>query len=64
VLVEQLNYVIDWTKFDVGASFFIPCLNPKQAWADINPTLNRLRYKTVHKVVIEGGVQGIRVWRV
>lgn len=64
MIVEKVNYDIDWREFTVGASFFIPCLNPTAAWKEIHPTLKRLRYNTAHKVVIEDGVRGIRVWRV
>lgn len=62
--VEKIRYEIDWKKFTVGYSFFIPCLDPPNALKEITPILKRLKYKTVHKVVIEDGVQGIRVWRV
>jgi hypothetical protein len=48
----------------VGYSFFIPCLDPHNALKEITPTLKRLKYKFVHKIVLEEGVQGIRVWRV
>jgi len=64
MLVEKVNYQIDWAKFSVGSSFFIPCLNPVKARDEILPVLRRLKYEVVHKVVIEDGVQGIRVWRV
>jgi hypothetical protein len=63
MLVEKVNYQIDWAKFSVGSSFFIPCLNPVKARDEILPVLRRLKYEVVHKVVIEDGVQGIRVWR-
>jgi hypothetical protein len=61
--VEKVQYQIDWTKFKVGYSFFIPCLNPKKSRKNIIETVHRLRYKVVTKVVIEDGVRGIRVWR-
>ena len=64
MIVERVSYNINWAEFKVGASFFIPCLHPPSAWQEMLPTLRRLRYKTVHKVVIEDGVRGIRVWRV
>jgi hypothetical protein len=61
--VEKIRYEVDWKKFKVGYSFFIPCREPYGAWKEIAPTLKRLKYKTVRKVVIEDGVQGIRIWR-
>jgi hypothetical protein len=62
--VEKVQYQIDWTKFKVGYSFFIPCLNPRKSRKYILETVHRLKYKVVTKVVIEDGVRGIRVWRV
>jgi hypothetical protein len=63
MLVEKVNYQIDWTKFKAGWSFFIPCLHPPSARQVILKETKRLKIKVVTKVVIEGGVQGIRVWR-
>jgi len=62
--VEKVTYEIDWKKFKVGYSFFIPCLNPKKSRRNILKVVHRLKYKVVHKVVIEDGVRGVRVWRV
>jgi hypothetical protein len=64
VQVERVDYNIDWYKFQVGSSFFIPCLKPSAAWQEMLPTFRRLRFNVIHKVVIEDGVRGIRVWRV
>ena len=63
MLVEKVNYQIDWTKFKAGWSFFIPCLHPPSDRQVILKETKRLKIKVVTKVVIEGGVQGIRVWR-
>jgi hypothetical protein len=62
--VERVDYEINWKGFEVGSSFFIPCLDPPNAWKEILPTLKRLRYSAARKVVIEDGVRGLRVWRI
>ena len=62
--VEKVSYQIDWRKFKRGTSFFIPCLNPDAATADIMFVVERLQYDVVTKTVIENGVQGVRIWRV
>jgi hypothetical protein len=64
MVVEKIAYEVNWKKFKVGYSFFIPCLNPDGSWKEMKPVFKRLKYNTVHKVVIEDGVRGIRVWRV
>jgi hypothetical protein len=62
--VEKVSYQIDWRKFKRGTSFFIPCLNPKEAKQEILCTTNRLKIPILTKVVIEEGIRGLRVWRV
>ena len=62
--VEKISYNINWSKFRQGYSFFIPCLNPESARAELLVTTRRLKLKVLTKVTIEDGVQGLRVWRV
>lgn len=64
MLVEKVSYKIDWRKFKRGTSFFIPCLNPKEAKREILRTTNRLQIKILMRTVIEEGIRGLRVWRV
>jgi len=64
MVVEKVSYNVNWKAFKKGFSFFIPCLNPKEAKKEIQRTTKRLRLKTVTKVVIEDGVRGLRIWRV
>lgn len=62
--VEQVNYSIKWSKFQVGASFFIPCLNQAAALKRIERAMRKHKFRIVHKFVIEDGIRGVRVWRV
>ena len=62
--IEGINYEIDWAKFKVGYSFFIPCLDTRSSVKRIRAALKRFRYDFVLRVVIEDGVRGVRVWRV
>ena len=62
--VEKVQYQIDWTKFKVGYSFFIPCINCSEAKKSIQAIAKKQKANIVMKVVIEEGVRGIRVWRV
>lgn len=62
--VEGVNYEIDWRKFKRGTSIFFPCLDSARAKKEIYPVLKRLQIKTVAKISIEGGVRGLRLWRV
>lgn len=64
MLIEGVDYEIDWGKFPKGSSFFIPCLGTTEASQTILAILKRLNMRTVTKVSIEDGVRGIRIWRV
>ncbi len=64
MLIHGLNFDINWSKFVVGASFFIPCLDTDGAAIQIKRTVKRLRYKIKIQVVVEKGIQGLRIWRI
>jgi hypothetical protein len=63
MLVEKVDYDINWKNFKRGYSFFIPCLDPKAARREIKTVTDRFKYKILTKVVIEEGVRGLRIWR-
>ena len=63
MIIEKVQYEVDWAKFKRGTSFFIPCLNPVQARRSILEVTKRLKYKVLFKVVIDDGVRGLRVWK-
>jgi hypothetical protein len=63
MLVEKVSYNINWKNFRRGYSFFIPCLNPKEAKKEILRTTNRLQMKVLMRTVIEEGIRGLRIWR-
>ena len=59
-----MTYQLDWEKFSIGSSFFIPCLNDVEGQEYIQRKMDRLGYTTIIKLVIEDGIRGLRVWRV
>lgn len=62
--IETVTYRLDWGKFRVGHSFFVPCIDHKAARAEIKRITKRLSISVVTKVTIEDGIKGLRVWRV
>jgi len=62
--IETVTYRLDWAKFRKGYSFFVPCIDTKEARTTIAAISNRLKMDIVTKVVIEDGVKGLRVWRI
>lgn len=61
--VNGLEYQVDWKKFRVGWSFFVPCLRLEESQETITAVAKRLGYKVLIKPVIEQGIKGLRVWR-
>lgn len=61
--ILQLLVKIEWSKFKVGTSFFVPCLNHKEVADYMTKETERLRFKIVCKSVIERHRYGLRVWR-
>ena len=64
MLIYGIDFNINWSKFIVGASFFIPCLDSDIALKQIKRATRRLKFRIKTQVVIERGIQGLRVWRV
>ena len=62
--VETVSYQIDWSRFRVGYSFFVPCIDQRAARKAVLATANRLGMKVIMKVVIVEGIKGLRIWRV
>jgi hypothetical protein len=63
MIIEKVQYEIDWSEFKRGSSFFTPCLDTVQAKRTILEVTKRLKYKVLFKVVIEDGIRGLRVWK-
>lgn len=61
--VNRLEYQVEWKKFRVGWSFFVPCLQLQEGKETIAAVTKRLGYKVIIKPVIEDGIKGLRVWR-
>ena len=62
--VNQLSYNVDWTKFKIGWSFFLPCLRTEEGKQEVLKITNRFGFNVTIKVVIENNVRGLRIWRV
>ena len=63
VLTNGVDYQIKWPDFQPGTSIFIPAVDTKSAIAAIKRESDRLEFEFVHKIVVEDGIMGIRIWR-
>jgi len=55
--------LIDWNKFTLGASMFIPCLNRVAVERYIIKECSRMQFTVVTRRVVENKKYGVRVWR-
>jgi hypothetical protein len=62
--VNGVSYNIEWRKFHVGWSFFLPCLRIEEGKQEVRVVMKRLKFRIAIKPVIEDGVKGLRVWRI
>jgi hypothetical protein len=62
--INRLDYNIDWRKFRVGWSFFVPCLLLQEGKETVTTVAKRLGFRVFIKPVIEDGIKGLRVWRI
>lgn len=63
MLTNGVDYQIDWPAFKPGSSIFIPAIDTEAAIKAMQKESERLEFQYVHKVVIEEGIKGVRVWR-
>ena len=63
MLTNDTDYQIMWPEFKPGSSIFIPAIDTKAAIDAIKKESKRLEFQFVHKIVVEDGIKGIRVWR-
>ena len=61
--IETVSYQLDWSKFRVGQSVFVPCIDHVAARKALAAITKRLKISIVTKVVIVDGVKGLRIWR-
>jgi hypothetical protein len=54
---------IDWDRWEVGMSVFVPCTGRVRAGKQAREIAGRLGYKIVVYPAVEGGHLGVRIWR-
>jgi hypothetical protein len=55
--------VLDFSKFLLGTSFFVPGTRLEQLTESIGKEMRRLHIRVDIKPVVENGILGVRVWR-
>tara|TARA_R100001143_G_C3337185_1_gene122472 strand:+ start:583 stop:783 length:201 start_codon:yes stop_codon:yes gene_type:complete len=62
--IHGINFDVQWDKFEPHSSFFIPCLDIKEAKRVIKLETTRHKFKVRMKTTTKDKVRGVRVWRV
>lgn len=62
--IGGIDFYVDWSKWTIGASVFIPAYNIEKAKKDITVALSKKVFDWIMREEFENGVQGIRIWRV
>jgi len=61
---EGQKHYIEWSKFKVGSSFFIPCLESEELRKEIKRKARQAHVGIKMKLQTENKIQGLRVWRI
>ena len=61
--IDGVTYTVDWKKFRIGSSFFVPCVGIGTGKKAIQKKMQRLGFVVIIKVVIEDDIRGLRIWR-
>lgn len=54
---------VDWSRFEVGSSFFVPAVLTQPLVSQIHTKMREVGVKVVIRRRIENNLLGIRVWR-
>jgi hypothetical protein len=61
---DGIQIAIEWHKFVVGSSFYIPCLDRRSVTDQLVATAKERGMKVKSRFVLERGTQGVRIWRI
>jgi hypothetical protein len=64
ILNSGLPVIIEWHKFIIGSSFYIPTLDPDKLTEDIKREAQERNMHVKLRFCLENGTQGVRVWRI
>lgn len=54
---------LDWDRFKIGASFFVPGIDREELEKSIRAEMQRLQVNVITRRVVENNILGVRVWR-
>ena len=64
IVSDRVKFIVPWESFTVGTSLFIPSLTPTETLAAFRKEALKQGAMFTYRIVVEKGVQGLRVWRI
>lgn len=64
ITTENVPVIIEWHKFVVGSSFYIPCLDRAMLASKIEYAAKEHNMEIKYRFTLENGTQGVRFWRI
>jgi hypothetical protein len=64
ILNNGIEVCVEWHKFTVGSSFYIPTLDPEALVKAVRKEAAVHGMKIASRMVTEGTTMGVRIWRV
>jgi hypothetical protein len=64
IRADTVPVAIEWHKFVVGSSFYIPCLDRQGISNQVVAYAKDRGMKIKFRFVLERGTQGVRFWRI
>jgi len=61
---DGVRIAVEWDKWELGASVFVPALAVDAAIAQFNSHAARRGWAIITQIVVEDGLLGVRAWRV
>jgi hypothetical protein len=61
--IEGIQVQIEWHKFRLGSSFFLPCIAHERMIRAITQRADNRGFRVKIIARIENGMWGVRVWR-
>jgi len=62
--IEGVQVQIEWHRFQLGSSFFLPCIAHERMIRAITQRADDRGFRVKTIAHIENGMWGIRVWRI
>lgn len=63
VYIDNVRLAIDWNRWELGQSIFVPCVDPDTLIQQMRRRAKHHKYVLTAKECVERGLFGVRFWR-